>query len=526
MLGKRYINLHFNSQLNSIVDGSLNCSSSNLRNNSLNNPLDKLLDKPLYKSLNKLYDTTNYTNSTNTQTNSFSILPHQQKVYNFLKKNWSIILFHKMGSGKTISSLYSALQFDKPIIIIGPKSSKKSFMDDFDKLSLFLPHINQTKSQLEFYTFQKAENLMQSNFDLLRDKIVIIDEAHHLRSQTTQMMFIINSLPLAHKLILLTGTPIINHPIDLCVLVNIAKRSEVFTIDKQLFDFYYVEKDNADTNSEPSITLKAIDDLKNKLSNCISYYEPVSSTSELGINILYPEVPLNNAQLLEYKNYIVRLINPLTKKIVHLETDINADIYNVDFVTLDIKKKNAFLTATRQLSNTIDNDPNSPKINSVVETILKGPKPVVVYSNFLANGIYPISVKLKEYNITHKMIKGTTSDEKMSSIINEYNQRIFDVLLISSAASESITLLNTRQMHILEPHFNEAKINQVIGRVIRYKSHDKLPASERNINIYHWTSVFPTLIKYKTADQYLIWLGKKKQNLIDKIINIVKTISV
>jgi superfamily II DNA or RNA helicase len=491
MLGKRYINLYLNQQFN-------------LSNNELNN--------------------------THIQP-KFELQPHQIKVYNYLKKNWSIILFHKMGSGKTISSLYSALQFDKPIIIIGPKSSKKSFMDDFDKLSLFLPKVSITKDQLEFYTFQKAENIMQSNFDLLRDKTVIIDEAHHLRSQTTQMMFIINSLPLAYKLILLTGTPIINHPIDLCVLVNIAKRREVFAIDKQLFDFYYVEKDDIDqnnlsNNSTPNITLKFIDDLKEKLSNCISYYEPSSLTAELQITTLYPEVPLNNAQLLEYKNYIVRLINPLTKKIVHLETDINADIYNVDFVTLDIKKKNAFLTATRQLSNTIDNDPNSPKINSVVETILKGPKPVVVYSNFLANGIYPISVKLKEYNISHKMIKGTTTDEKMNSIINEYNQRMFDVLLISSAASESITLLNTRQMHVLEPHFNEAKINQVIGRTIRYKSHDKLPSSERNIVIYHWTSVFPTLIKYKTADQYLIWLGKKKQNLIDKIINIVKTISI
>ena len=93
----------------------------------------------------------------------------------------------------------------------------------------------------------------------------------------------------------------------------------------------------------------------------------------------------------------------------------------------------------------------------------------------------------------------------MNIIINDYNNRIFDVLLISSAASESISLLNTRQMHILEPHFNEAKINQVIGRAIRYKSHDKLDLKSKQISIYHWTSIFPNIIKYKTADQYLIW---------------------
>lgn len=461
--------------------------------------------------------------------NKFKLQPHQIKVYDYLLKHWSILLFHKMGSGKTISSLYPALKFGKPIVIIGPKSSKKSFMDDLEKLKLFDDINTNNLPPIEWYTFTKAENIMQSQFDILRDKTVIIDEAHHLRSQTKQMMFIINSLSLAFKLILLTGTPIINHPIDLCVLVNIVKNKEVFTIDKSLFDFYYVEKDEESNdllNKLPMIRLKAIDDLKNKLSDCISYYEPLKTKNDLQTIVSYPEVPLNNAQLLEYKNYIVRLINPLTKKIVHLETDINADIYNVDFVTLDIKKKNAFLTATRQLSNTIDNDPESPKIRSVVETILKGQKPVVVYSNFLANGIYPVSVLLGKYGISHKMIKGTTSDEKMNSIINDYNERKFDVLLISSAASESITLLNTRQMHILEPHFNEAKINQVIGRTIRYKSHDKLPVSERKINIYHWTSIFPTTIQYKTADQYLIWLGKKKQNLIDKLVDLVKEVAI
>ena len=59
------------------------------------------------------------------QSNQLIILPHQLKIYEYLKSNKSILLFHKMGSGKTISSLYSAIKFGKPTIIIGPKSSKK-----------------------------------------------------------------------------------------------------------------------------------------------------------------------------------------------------------------------------------------------------------------------------------------------------------------------------------------------------------------------------------------------------------------
>lgn len=453
---------------------------------------------------------------------SFIIMEHQLKIYDFLKHhdNRSILLFHKMGSGKTISSLYAAIKLNKPTIIIGPKSSKKSFMDDLNKLlNVFTFKLD----NFEFYSYQKVINILENNFDLFKDKIVIIDEAHHLRSQTKQMMFIINNLSLAYKIILLSGTPVINHPVDLCVLVNIIKNSEILTTDKSIFDFYYVD---ANDLSSYDVRFKNIDDLKSKLSGAISYYDPPQNNNGLIITTEYPKVYLSNAQLIEYKNYIVRLIHPLSKRIVHLETDINVEDYNIDFLTLDVKRKNAFLTATRQLSNTTDNDHNSPKIREVVEKIISGPKPVVVYSNFLANGIYPISVSLNEQNVSFKIIKGSTNEEKMNEIINNYNDRKFDVLLISSAASESITLLNTRQMHILEPHFNEAKINQVIGRAIRYKSHNKLPSDERQIIIYRWCSIFPNIIQYKTADEYLIWLGRKKQNLINKFIDIVKSVSI
>jgi len=460
----------------------------------------------------------------NDSTNVIKFLKHQTDPWIYLQTHKSILLYHKMGSGKTISSLYAAIKFDKPTIIIGPKSSKKSFIDDLNKLSGVL---NFKLANFEFYTYQKIINLLKSNFDLLQDKIIILDEIHHLRSQTNLMMFIISSLPMAYKIIMLSGTPIINHPIDLCVLVNIIKGKEILTIDKSLFDFYYVENIITDNHFDKyQVKLKNIQELQLKLSDAIHYYEPKNLSQGLKIILEYPTVYLSKIQLIEYKNYIVRFIHPVTKRIVHLDTDINVDDYNIDFINLDVKKKNAFLSATRQLSNTINNDYNSPKIVEIVDKIRMGNLPAVIYSNYLANGIYPISLKLKEFNITHKIIKGSTNSNKMDEIINEYNNGLFDVLLLSSAASESITLLNTRQIHIMEPHFNEAKINQVIGRAIRYKSHDQLPIDQREIIIYHWCSVFPNIIQYKTADEYLIYLGKKKQDLIDKFIEVVKTVSI
>ena len=60
----------------------------------------------------------------------------------------------------------------------------------------------------------------------------------------------------------------------------------------------------------------------------------------------------------------------------------------------------------------------------------------------------------------------------MNYIVNNYNEGKYKVLLLSSAGSESLDLKNTRQIHIMEPYWNEGKIIQVIGRAIRYKSHD------------------------------------------------------
>jgi superfamily II DNA or RNA helicase len=482
------------------------------------------------------YTNTNLNQSKNTKSDSLIIMEHQLAIYNYLKSNRAILLFHKMGSGKTISSLYVSIKLNIHTIIIGPKSSKKSFDDDLDKLNI----LGVDRSKFDFYTYKRIQKALANNFDLFKDRIVIIDEAHHLRNQSQQMMFIINSLVLAKKIILLSGTPIINHPIDLAVLVNIIKNKEVLPTDKSIFDFYYVEEDEnnwANTNDLPKINFKNIVELKEHLSNSISYYDPVNTTNttDIKITINYPTVYLSPAQLIEYRSYIVRLINPLTNRIVHLDTDINALDYNVNFQSLDQRKANAFLTATRQLSNTVRNDTNSPKILAIAEIVSKGLKPAVVYSNFLTNGIYPLSVQLNKLKQSFKIIKGSTSYDKMNQIINDYNNKQFDILLISSAASESITLKNTRQVHIMEPHFNESKINQVIGRTIRYKSHSTLNESDRNINIYHWCSVFPdsirnkndlTVVGHKTADEYLIFLSKKKQQLINKLVDIIKTVSI
>ncbi|ORX78473.1 hypothetical protein BCR32DRAFT_282219 [Anaeromyces robustus] len=58
------------------------------------------------------------------------------------------------------------------------------------------------------------------------------------------------------------------------------------------------------------------------------------------------------------------------------------------------------------------------------------------------------------------------------------------VLLGSDILSESVDIMNVRQLHLLTPHWNYEKIHQIIGRVRRVGSHDSFPPDQRFVNIY------------------------------------------
>jgi hypothetical protein len=78
----------------------------------------------------------------------------------------------------------------------------------------------------------------------------------------------------------------------------------------------------------------------------------------------------------------------------------------------------------------------------------------------------------------------------------------------------------------MEPHWNESRIKQVIGRVIRYKSHSELQPKDRHVMIYKWTSIFPKPINNLSADQYLIELSKKKDGIFNHFNSIIKDVAI
>ena len=312
----------------------------------------------------------------------------------------------------------------------------------------------------------------------------------------------------------MSATPVINYPNDIAVLINIVKNKDILPTDRSIFNsMYYDEEEIKLTNEKVLLT---------KLSDAISYYKNRTSSSYPTQQTEYKTVEMNKEQIEEYGRYIKRYLYNETVTINKTTTNL----FDIDFATFNRKKRNFFLNATRQLSNSIKGNPMFPKIQELYKTLCSGKFPAVVYSNFLKNGIYCIALLLENDGISYKTITGNTNNNKLNSVVNKYNKGEIKVLLISSAGSESLDLKNTRQVHIMEPHWNEAKITQVIGRAARYKSHTALPKNERNIIIYRWISVFPKPILNKSADQYLVELSKKKEEMFRLYDELIQTASI
>ena len=197
----------------------------------------------------------------------------------------------------------------------------------------------------------------------------------------------------------------------------------------------------------------------------------------------------------------------------------------------------------------------SPKFIRIIFNIKKTIGIVLVYSNYVAMEgleIFKYYLNLFNYISIDKdtdFDKKNLTDEKLlkdkyryceyhGSIdknIRSFNKEIFNlpenkygkhckIIMISPAGSEGINLSNVRQVHIIEPYWNEVRIEQVIGRALRFCHHKDLPIEERIVEVFRYKMIRKN--NKITTDEKLEDLSRKKNNLLLSFINAVKEVAV
>lgn len=377
---------------------------------------------------------------------------HQKKLVKHIMTHRGLLAIHAVGSGKTLSAVTSSQCFlkkypNKRVIIVTPKSLQENFTKE-----MLQYNSNIDTSKYSFYTidgFMIAKQNGEINCD---DVMLIIDEAHNLRSEIKndkgkKALYLINCAKEAFKVLLLSATPIINRPYDLVNLISMIDGTD--NLDK---------KDFGEIFDDP-------DKFRDYFSCKISIFQPDIKETK----IFYPKSKINEIFIPMTTNY--------ENKYVKVEQDIG-------FSQL-FENPKTFYNGVRRASNKIDDDINAPKIVWIRNFFTKNKNgKCVIFSHWLESGIMTIMKILDEYNISYKYIDGSLSKKERKEAVKEYNLNLIRVLLISKAGGEGLDLKETRYMILLEPGWNPAITEQVIGRGIRFKSHYHLPKSQQIVNVY------------------------------------------
>ena len=119
---------------------------------------------------------------------------------------------------------------------------------------------------------------------------------------------------------------------------------------------------------------------------------------------------------------------------------------------------------------------------------------------------------------------------KVVEIFNNKNNKYGEdvkIIIGTRVTGEGIDFKRIRQVHIIEPWYNMSRMEQVIGRAVRTCSHQDLPQEERNVEIFHYASMYPKTLSKKiketeTIDERYYRISENKDILIKIIERILK----
>ena len=209
----------------------------------------------------------------------------------------------------------------------------------------------------------------------------------------------------------------------------------------------------------------------------------------------------------------------------------------------------------------------SAKIESIVKNAVSSEGIILVYSQYIDGGLIPIALALEELGYTRYVSKGgksrslfkkaptepidalsfesrdtftgekfkparyamITGDksispnniEEIKALTNEsnVNGEQVKIVLISQAGSEGLDFTAIRQVHVLEPWYNMNRIEQIIGRAVRWCSHKALPFTKRNVEIFLYST---RLGEEEAADLYVYRLAEMKAIQIGRVSRVLK----
>jgi superfamily II DNA or RNA helicase len=441
-----------------------------------------------------------------------------------------------------------------------------------------LKQISNVNKTIETREFEKTIGDFTSKIDL-ENTLLIVDEAQNLfngivsgsRNATGLYNAIMEATNI--KLVFLSATPIVNDPFEIVPCYNMLYGHRLLPEDYDSFYSFYI--------NEKELKIKNRERLKNRIFGLTSYYGDWWKSGGIlkrGEIIKRPQFPDQLPTIVEYIPMSVQQFAAYSAARDHeTQTKGKKTVVKENLQKPQSDPGSTYRVASRQISNfllpeiakikkldgqgfskhidrlTQDHLKNldiySPKMKKILENVKKHHGLSVVYSSFVTGeGLRVFSKVLeanewREYNpklqkrTTEKVfasVSGQVSAEERADILSVFTDRnnrdgeYIDMLLLSGAGAEGLDLKNVRSIHIMEPYWNYGRIEQIIARAVRWRSHDDFENDEdRTVQPYIYLSDYPTnfvfkptktkLAPEKTTDVHLYTNSIRRKILIDRV---------
>lgn len=418
--------------------------------------------------------------------------PHQQRIAETgLDDGTRMLLYHGLGTGKSLSAISAAEASGEPYTAVVPASLRPNFRKEREKFT-----DQQTPADVLSY------NAMARGGGPDETSTLIVDEAQRIRNDASQQTQAVQRLAEnANRVYLLSGTPIVNRPGDLAPLVSILTQRQW---SPQAFEDRFVGKEKVSPGilgwlrGVPSAEVPAIThepELRRMLAGHVDYQgqgdHGIAKNEERYSVAMSPEqTELYQAfwnQLPWLLRWKMQRNFPLTKQEIGNLSSFLAGPRQVGLSTLP------FMKGKRDPLKAFQQSPKLQKAMELVEGQMKKDPNFqgAAFSNFIDAGLEPYAAALADRGIPAGIFHGGLSDAQRKQMVADYNSRKLKMFLYGPSGGEGISLKGTKLLQVLDPHWNEARTTQAIGRGIRFDSHQHLPVDQRQIAVQRFASELP-----------------------------------
>jgi len=499
---------------------------------------------------------------------SFQLQKPQQFVSKFIGPGTpykGLLLFHRIGAGKTCAAVRIAeawkdrrkVIFVVPASLIGNlykelrsectgneylSSKERSKLDKLDPASKeYITAISKVNAVIDkryqICSYHKfVANHKKMNFD---NSVLIIDEVQNIVSEDglfyNVFYKVIHNAPSSMRVVLLSATPIFDKPVEIALSLNLLRPKELLPV-KGMFNDMFIEK------HKDEYRMKNTDVFRELTSGLISFYRGAPDSTFPAKDVKVVRCVMSRFQWQCYQAVETQEASKIFKDILKLPNNFMIGpriLSNIAFPNRQTSSQG--LQSFHGSALDTDNlHRYSIKFCKILGKVRKAHGVCFVYSNFKEHGGIGSLIKVLEHHGYKNLLKegpgrnryalwsgDETQEQKemIRSVVNSCANKDgtqCKVVLGTPAIREGVSLLRVKQVHIMEPYWNISRLEQVIGRAVRFCSHKDVPKAERRVKVYIYIAVPPKNTDYITVDEHIYNMAERKEELIQQFYDAMK----